>query len=189
VGFTGAFGSPVFETFHFGSAKPGGCDAALPRWRPLSVTQIRRCCRAGKLRAAGLYEGTRFLGSLSPSLEVACCASWEIDYLKYDECTAPLRIRGDARCVAHCGSSHSSASIRATGMNLQVWAKKLSGVNTVAVVLFNRGTSSASITVPWSAIGIPAAAAAVRDLWAHTALGSFDGCYAASVPGHENPKT
>lgn len=65
------------------------------------------------------------------------------------------------------------------------WAEKLSGVNSVAVVLCNRGASSASINVQWSAIGIPAAAAAVRDLWAHTDLGSFNASStAASVPGH-----
>jgi alpha-galactosidase len=71
------------------------------------------------------------------------------------------------------------------GTNLQVWAKKLSGANSYAVALFNRGTSAASITAQWSAIGIPTGAAAVRDLWRHTDLGSFTGSYVASgVPGH-----
>jgi len=70
------------------------------------------------------------------------------------------------------------------GTNLQVWAKKLSGTNTVAVVLLNRGSSTASITAKWTDIGIPAGAATVRDLWAHMDLGSFNDSYMASVPSH-----
>lgn len=69
--------------------------------------------------------------------------------------------------------------------NLQVWAKKLSGTNTVAVALLNRGGSPASITAEWKAIGIPAGAAVVRDLWSHSDLGNFNDSYTAkSVPSH-----
>jgi alpha-galactosidase len=69
--------------------------------------------------------------------------------------------------------------------NLEVWSKTLSGTNTRAVALLNRGSSTASITVQWSALGIPTGAATVRDLWSHTDLGSFTGSYtAASVPSH-----
>jgi alpha-galactosidase len=71
------------------------------------------------------------------------------------------------------------------GTNLQVWSKKLSGTNSVAVVLLNRGTSPASITAQWSAIGIPAGSASLRDLWAKKDLGAFTGSYTAqAVPGH-----
>jgi alpha-galactosidase len=69
--------------------------------------------------------------------------------------------------------------------NLQVWAKKLSGTNSVAVVLLNRGTSAAAIRAEWSAIGVPAGSATVRDLWSHTDLGAFQNSYtAAAVPAH-----
>jgi alpha-galactosidase len=69
--------------------------------------------------------------------------------------------------------------------NLEVWSKTLSGTNVRAVALLNRGGSAASITVQWSAIGIPTGAATVRDLWSHTDLGSFTGSYtASSVPSH-----
>jgi alpha-galactosidase len=71
------------------------------------------------------------------------------------------------------------------GNGLQVWSKPLAGTNARAVVLFNRNAGAASITVHWSALGIPAGAATVRDLWSHTDLGTFTGSYtAASVPGH-----
>ena len=71
------------------------------------------------------------------------------------------------------------------GTNLQVWSKTLSGTNVRAVALLNRGTATASITVQWSALGIPTGAATVRDLWSHTDLGSFSGSYtASSIPSH-----
>jgi alpha-galactosidase len=75
--------------------------------------------------------------------------------------------------------------VASPGTNLQVWAKKLSGTNSVAVALFNRGTSAAAITAQWTAIGLPAGAATVRDLWSHMDLGSSMNSYTAnSVPGH-----
>jgi len=75
--------------------------------------------------------------------------------------------------------------VASPGKDLQVWAKKLAANGTVAVVLLNRSGSSASITADWSAIGLPAGAATVRDLWSHTDAGSFTGSYtAASVPSH-----
>ena len=69
--------------------------------------------------------------------------------------------------------------------NLEVWSKEMSGTNTRAVALFNRGTASASITVQWSQIGLPAGAASVRDLWAAKDLGPATDSYTASnVPSH-----
>jgi alpha-galactosidase len=71
------------------------------------------------------------------------------------------------------------------GANLQVWSKTLSAPNTRAVALFNRSGAAASITVQWSALGLPAGNATVRDLWNHSDLGMFNGSYTAtSVPSH-----
>ncbi|MET0790782.1 MAG: glycoside hydrolase family 27 protein [Polyangiaceae bacterium] len=71
------------------------------------------------------------------------------------------------------------------GTNLEVWSKELTGSNTRAVALFNRGSASASITVQWSQIGLPAGAASVRDLWAAKDLGTATGSYTApSVASH-----
>jgi len=75
--------------------------------------------------------------------------------------------------------------VASPGTNLQVWSKTLSGTNVRAVALLNRGTAAASITVQWSALGIPTGAATVRDLWSHTDLGSFTASYtASSIPSH-----
>jgi len=70
--------------------------------------------------------------------------------------------------------------------NQEIWSKALSGTSTArAVAFFNRSGSAASMTVQWTAIGIPAGAATVRDLWTHTDLGSFNNSYTAtSVPSH-----
>jgi alpha-galactosidase len=65
--------------------------------------------------------------------------------------------------------------------NLQVWSKTLSGTNSRAVALFNRASTAASITVQWTQLGLPAGAAAVRDLWSHTDLGNFTGSYTATA--------
>jgi alpha-galactosidase len=75
--------------------------------------------------------------------------------------------------------------VASPGSNLQVWSKTLSGTNTRAVALLNRSGSAASITVQWTALGIPAGAATVRDLWAHSDLGASSGSYTAqAVPSH-----
>lgn len=71
------------------------------------------------------------------------------------------------------------------GSNLEVWSKEMSGTNTRAVALFNRGTGNASITVKWTDIGIPAGSATVRDLWDAKDLGAFTDSYTATnVPSH-----
>jgi alpha-galactosidase len=71
------------------------------------------------------------------------------------------------------------------GTNLEIWSKKLSGTNARAVALFNRSGASASMTVQWTQIGLPAGAATVRDLWNQKDLGSFTDSYKADgIPQH-----
>ena len=65
----------------------------------------------------------------------------------------------------------------------EVWIKPMSD-GSVAVVLLNRGTSSAAISVTTSALGLASASSySVRDLWAHTATTST-GTISATVPSH-----
>lgn len=66
---------------------------------------------------------------------------------------------------------------------LQVWSKVLSGSGQRAVALLNRTGSTANITVNWNDIDLTGSAQ-VRDLWAHSSLGSFSTSYTASVPSH-----
>jgi hypothetical protein len=66
--------------------------------------------------------------------------------------------------------------------NAQVWvATEPDG--SFAVGLFNLGGATASLTIPWSDLGI-SGPADVRDLWAQMDLGSFTGSFATSVASH-----
>ncbi|HLK41496.1 MAG TPA: glycoside hydrolase family 27 protein [Polyangiaceae bacterium] len=68
---------------------------------------------------------------------------------------------------------------------LQVWSKPLVGGNVRAVALLNRNSSSASISVDFTKIGLSSGAASVRDLWQHADLGMSMGSYTAtSVSSH-----
>jgi alpha-galactosidase len=71
-----------------------------------------------------------------------------------------------------------------TSTTLEVWSKKLSGTDTYAVVLFNRTTASADITVTWASLGLTTSSATVRDLWSHTDRASTPTQYTATVPSH-----
>ena len=64
----------------------------------------------------------------------------------------------------------------------QVWAAH-NPDGSVTVALFNLGSSTATVTAKWSDLGL-SGSAAVRDLWSHTALGSFTGSFSASLPKH-----
>jgi alpha-galactosidase len=67
---------------------------------------------------------------------------------------------------------------------LQVWSKVLTGSGQRAVVLLNRTSSSATITVNWSDIGLAPGIAQVRDLWAHDTRGRYSNHYTTSIPSH-----
>jgi cellulase/cellobiase CelA1 len=65
----------------------------------------------------------------------------------------------------------------------EVWIKPMAN-GSRAVVLLNRGTTSASISVTTAALGLgPASSYSVRDLWAHT-TGTSTGTVSATVAGH-----
>jgi hypothetical protein len=64
----------------------------------------------------------------------------------------------------------------------EVWVKALSGGD-LAVGLFNRGDSAASITVNWKELGL-GGSQFVRDLWQRKDLGKYIVDYTANVHGH-----
>ncbi|MEO6602664.1 MAG: alpha-galactosidase, partial [Polyangiaceae bacterium] len=66
----------------------------------------------------------------------------------------------------------------------QVYSKVLSGTLRRAVVLLNRSTAQASITVRFADIGL-GTTAAVRDVWTAQDLGSKSTSYAATVPAQD----
>jgi hypothetical protein len=66
---------------------------------------------------------------------------------------------------------------------LQVYTKVLAGQGRRAVVLLNRNSAAASMTVKWSDLGLAAGNASVRDVWAGTDLGSLAD-YTVTVPAN-----
>lgn len=70
------------------------------------------------------------------------------------------------------------------GQGLQVWNKPIATPGGRVVGLLNRGTSAATMTVTWSAIGLAPGDATVRDLWARVDRGTFRDGYSVRVEGH-----
>ena len=73
-----------------------------------------------------------------------------------------------------------------TNGDFQVWRKPFGSSNstTIAVALFNRGTSTGDVTANWSDVGLPPGVATVRDLWAHAYAGNFTNSFTATLPPH-----
>jgi alpha-galactosidase len=68
--------------------------------------------------------------------------------------------------------------------DIDTWAKQLKD-GSRAVVLFNRGSGDAEISVSWEELGYPARlSAGVRDLWLKKDLGKFTGKFSATVASH-----
>jgi len=67
----------------------------------------------------------------------------------------------------------------------EVWSKPLAD-GSRAVLLWNRGSTAATISVDWAMLGYPASLTMkARDLWLHKDLGRIGGRFTASVPSHD----
>jgi len=68
--------------------------------------------------------------------------------------------------------------------DLEVWAKQLKD-GSRAVILLNRGSTEADMSISWEEIGYPAhLSASVRDLWQKKDLGKSAGSFGAKVLSH-----
>jgi alpha-galactosidase len=66
---------------------------------------------------------------------------------------------------------------------LEVIAKRLAGDGRRAVVLFNKSTSPAQMSVAWTELGLePSSPAKVRDVWSHEERGTYTSSFTATVP-------
>ena len=65
----------------------------------------------------------------------------------------------------------------------EIWVKPLAD-GSFAIGLFNRSTSAAQMSVPWSQLGLTARPSSVRDLWQHVDLQPAGDAIAADVPAH-----
>src|SRR6266478_4037491 len=64
----------------------------------------------------------------------------------------------------------------------EIWARPLAG-SARAVAIFNRATEAATLTVPWSDLGI-SGKAQVRDLWEHKVIEVQGPAYSLTIPAH-----
>ena len=69
---------------------------------------------------------------------------------------------------------------------LQVYGKVLAGEGKRAVLLLNRTSQAATMTVRWADLGLTTAPANVRNLWAAKDNGSFATGYSVSVPANDS---
>ncbi|MGO9611060.1 MAG: hypothetical protein ACLPT4_15655, partial [Verrucomicrobiia bacterium] len=77
------------------------------------------------------------------------------------------------------------SSILSTGGTVEVWCKPVGTDGTTkAVALFNRSAVSTNMTANWSDISLQPGNATVRDLWAHTNVGTFTDSFSTNVPSH-----
>lgn len=84
-----------------------------------------------------------------------------------------------------------ASSVSCGGATCEVWAKQLTGTNTCAILLLNRGSSASDITATFATIASAVSGCGsgpyttTRDLWAHSSLGTLTTNYTATaVPAH-----
>jgi alpha-galactosidase len=109
------------------------------------------------------------------------------DVRNMDSTTKAILTNKEAIAVNQDSAGIQGQRIRKNG-DLEVWVKQLGSYtgNKKAVLLFNRGSASASISVTWDEIGLLTnKAATVRDLWSHKDIGSVTGTYSATIGSHD----
>jgi alpha-galactosidase len=94
-----------------------------------------------------------------------------------------LDIIGNTEVIAVNQDSAFKQGVAVSNTNgLQVWSKTLADPNSRAVLLLNRSSATANVTVDFSNIGL--GASSVRDLYAHAQVASGVTSYTASLPAH-----
>lgn len=77
-----------------------------------------------------------------------------------------------------------AALIRTEG-ELQILAKPLAGCGARGVVIYNRGTETAAVSVTWPELWLEGNAGTVLDLWTDLPVPSDSGGFTVTVPGHD----
>ncbi len=107
------------------------------------------------------------------------------DIRSMNQATKNILLNKEVIAVDQDSAGIQGRKIKSTN-GLDVWCKPLGTKdgNVKAVALFNRNSTTATITVNFSDIGLTGTAT-VRDLWAKTDKGNFTGSYSMSVPSHD----
>jgi alpha-galactosidase len=86
---------------------------------------------------------------------------------------------------AHTLKNGNKCLSASEGVQLEVWAGKLSD-DSYAVILLNRGGVKSKMIARWKEIGLPAGDAKVRDIWARKDLGVFTDSFTTTVDSHSS---
>jgi hypothetical protein len=79
-----------------------------------------------------------------------------------------------------------AVKVSESGPGLEVWSKQLSMAGRRAVLLLNRSSAAAPITMRLADLGlVDSSTVKIRDLWSQQELGAFNSSYSASVPGDD----
>jgi hypothetical protein len=100
--------------------------------------------------------------------------------------TAAILKNTDVIAVDQDPRGLQGAKVAEDSNGLRVYGKVLSGSGRRAVLLLNRTSSAATMTVRWSDLGLTTASAAVRNLWTGQNAGSFATSYGVSVPANDS---
>jgi len=106
------------------------------------------------------------------------------DLTKMNAATKAILTNAEVIAMNQDARGLQGVKVAEDSMGLQVYSRVLSGNGRRAVMLLNRTAASAPMTVSWSDIGLTAASASVRDIWANASNGSFATSYTATVPAN-----
>ncbi len=105
------------------------------------------------------------------------------DLSKMDNETLRILTNGDVIGVDQDPLGQQGRRISKDG-DLEIWTRPLKGGD-VAVVLFNRGASAATMQVTWEQLNLPARLKAdVKNLWTKQVARGVRGTHGGSVPPH-----
>ena len=104
------------------------------------------------------------------------------DMTKLDPFSLAVQTNDEVLDIDQDPLGKAAGRIATDGKGGEVWARELFD-GTHAVGLLNASPMPKTITVKWSDLGI-SGKQAVRDLWLHQDVGSFDDSYSVEVPRH-----
>jgi alpha-galactosidase len=113
---------------------------------------------------------------LSAPLLIGC------DMTKLDPFTTALLTNDEVIDIDQDPLGRPAGKISKDDSGGEIWARELFD-GTHAVGLFNPTPVEQTVAVRWSDIGL-SCRQAVRDLWLHEDVGSFDDSYSVKVPAH-----
>ncbi|MDE2106853.1 MAG: glycoside hydrolase family 27 protein [Patescibacteria group bacterium] len=152
--------------FQFGDQLMAGCGTCVESGGSLSVAEEETQFNQWSIMASPLMIGGDIINMSSTDLNTMLNS----DVIAVDQDS--LGKQGWMMSSVPCGSA-----------NCEVWGRPLSG-NKWAIELVNLDSAAHTISANWQVLHLPENVYAVRDLWAHSDLGTMSGYTASSLGSH-----